>query len=105
MKIPKSIFEDPPPVVESLVFRPATPPPAYTPTGKDGTGKATATVPIDQNGNGLKLDNEEVPDTSFPIPAQTQTTLKDERRRNSPDADSLADELQLNSTNVTRTTP
>ncbi|KAI4924385.1 uncharacterized protein J4E92_007466 [Alternaria infectoria] len=33
MKIPKSIFEDPPPVVESLVFRSRTPPPAYSPAG------------------------------------------------------------------------
>ena len=36
MKIPKSIFEDPPPVLESLVFKPGTPPPAYSPTvGRD----------------------------------------------------------------------
>ncbi|KAH9864375.1 hypothetical protein J1614_010309 [Plenodomus biglobosus] len=34
LKIPKSIFDDPPPMVAPLAFRPRTPPPAYSPADK-----------------------------------------------------------------------
>ncbi|CBX91655.1 hypothetical protein LEMA_P071630.1 [Plenodomus lingam JN3] len=34
LKIPKSIFDDPPPMVAPLAFRPRTPPPAYSPANK-----------------------------------------------------------------------
>ncbi|KAG9187381.1 hypothetical protein G6011_05252 [Alternaria panax] len=44
MKIPKSIFEDPPPVVESLVFRPATPPPAYSPAAGEHFTSSNSTA-------------------------------------------------------------
>ncbi|EMD93555.1 hypothetical protein COCC4DRAFT_133280 [Bipolaris maydis ATCC 48331] len=43
MKIPKSIFENPPPMIESLVFRAPTPPPAYTPATKEEPENAAET--------------------------------------------------------------
>lgn len=121
MKIPKSIFENPPPVVEPLVFRPTTLLPAYIPTAKDGTGKTevtakadtregekppAATVHIEEDGgNGSSRKDDEVPDLSFSSPAQTQPTPGDEERTTSPSGDSLTDELQLSCTNIMRTTP
>lgn len=105
MKIPQSIFENPPPIVEPLVFRPATPPPAYTPTTKDGLAKAAATVPIKQDGNRSRLDDERVLDRSFPLPTQIQTKPDKEGQGTSLGADPSPDELQLSSTNVKHTTP
>jgi hypothetical protein len=44
LKTPKSIFDDPPPMVEPLVFRPPkTPPPAYSPVAQEQLVKPTST--------------------------------------------------------------
>ncbi|KAF1836163.1 hypothetical protein BDW02DRAFT_254698 [Decorospora gaudefroyi] len=43
LKIPKSIFDDPPPVVEPLTFRPFTPPPAYSPATQQDPREAVPT--------------------------------------------------------------
>ena len=88
MKIPKSIFEDPPPVVESLVFRSRTPPPAYSPAG--GVDEETLAPTRGQDGASVEIsgmgqdDSPPVMKTSPPptvtesVLAETQSTLVEE---------------------------
>lgn len=60
LKIPKSIFEDPPPIVAPLVFRPRTPktpPPAYSPEARHESFPAQAMCDDDQSGPGPEADD------------------------------------------------
>ncbi|KAI4698517.1 hypothetical protein J4E81_005740 [Alternaria sp. BMP 2799] len=96
MKIPKSIFEDPPPVVESLVFRSRTPPPAYSPTG--GVDEETLAPTRGQDGASVEIsgmgqdDSPSVMETSPPptvmesVPAEAQSTLVEDTESPSREA-------------------
>ena len=96
MKIPKSIFEDPPPVVESLVFRSRTPPPAYSPAGgvdeetlAPTRGQDEASVEIAGEGQN---DSPPVMGTSLPptvmdsVPAEAQLQLVEKTESRSHEA-------------------
>ncbi|KAI4620133.1 hypothetical protein J4E80_004659 [Alternaria sp. BMP 0032] len=96
MKIPKSIFEDPPPVVESLVFRSRTPPPAYSPAGgvdeetlAPTRGQDEASVEIageDQNDGPPVMETSPSPIVTEPVPAGAQSTLAEETESPSREA-------------------
>jgi len=79
MKIPKSIFEDPPPVVESLVFRSRTPPPAYESVGRgEEKTSGTAMGPEEVSGEIFGMGqstNPTPPVITEPLPAEAQSTL------------------------------
>ncbi|CAN9248256.1 unnamed protein product [Alternaria alternata] len=88
MKIPQSIFEDPPPMVESLVFRPATPPPAYSPTVEgdprtlDSTSKPNV-GPAETSGMGQIKSSPGIGGslpsiTTEPLPTEAQSTSGEE---------------------------
>jgi hypothetical protein len=94
LKIPESIFDDPPKMVEPLVFRPSptpkTPPPAYSPTAGDeplqpvstrDTGESTAfTSGTTQDDPPPTLDNTLPLNTSVTLPATLQYTSASEKR-------------------------
>lgn len=88
MKIPQSIFEDPPPMVESLVFRPVTPPPAYSPTVEedprtlDSTSKPNV-GPAEISGMGQIKSSPGIGGslpsvTTEPLPTEAQSTSGEE---------------------------
>jgi hypothetical protein len=95
IKIPKSIVEDPPPVVESLAFRSATPPPAYSPAVEGDAGTVGSAVgrneaPAEISATG-KSDSPPVFGTSPPIvtksvPAEVLSTVGEEIERSSNEA-------------------
>ncbi|KAI4950140.1 hypothetical protein J4E91_004796 [Alternaria rosae] len=79
MKIPKSIFEDPPPVVESLVFRSRTPPPAYEAVGGgeeeiSGPGMGRDGTSAEVSGIGQSI-NPTSPVVTEPVHAEAQSSL------------------------------
>ncbi|KAH6865576.1 hypothetical protein BKA58DRAFT_389746 [Alternaria rosae] len=79
MKIPKSIFEDPPPVVESLVFRSRTPPPAYEAVGGgeeeiSGPGRGRDRASAEVSGMGQSI-NPTPPVVTEPVQAEAQSSL------------------------------
>ncbi|KAI4616213.1 uncharacterized protein J4E87_008948 [Alternaria ethzedia] len=103
MKIPKSIFEDPPPVVESLVFRSRTPPPAYSPAGgvdeetlAPTRGQDDASVRMageGQNDSPPVMETSPSPIVTKPVPAGAQSTLAEET--GSPSREANVPQVQL----------
>ncbi|KAI4909455.1 hypothetical protein J4E90_008152 [Alternaria incomplexa] len=90
MKIPKSIFEDPPPVVESLVFRSRTPPPAYESVGRgeektSGTAMGQEEAPGEVSSMGQST-NPTPPVVTEPWPAEAQSTFGEETKSPSNEA-------------------
>ncbi|KAI8935482.1 hypothetical protein NX059_008051 [Plenodomus lindquistii] len=67
MKIPKSIFEDPPPMVAPLVFRARTPPPAYSPEDHDEKK--------DQDGTSGDLPTEVTKEGAQPELSYSETSI------------------------------
>ncbi|KAL6159100.1 hypothetical protein ACJQWK_03999 [Exserohilum turcicum] len=107
MRIPKSIFENPPPMIESLVFRPASPPPAYTPAAREEPVKAEAAEPGVAESGAVKpvtAENKE-PDV---VPTKKQQPLEipkpDNVQRLDP-SPSRSGNIQSKPDNVDRTTP
>ncbi|KAF2853189.1 hypothetical protein T440DRAFT_368018, partial [Plenodomus tracheiphilus IPT5] len=97
LKIPKSIFEDPPPVVAPLVFRARTPPPAYSVADQKESVRAPGTVTKENGGSDLPRStgvpvalNEPPepiklsPSASRAPPARATSTSPDTERRATP---------------------
>lgn len=111
MKIPKSIFENPPPMIESLVFRVPTPPPAYTPATKEKPESAESEEPIAgpvitvQDTNVPDVDDQQVTSQSVSEPEQPQSTPDNTIRVPPIETESSPPVSQSPPTKESRTTP
>lgn len=72
-RIPKSIFENPPPVLESSVFeRPLTPPPAYSTTERSASPQPDANAPEPEHSTPFINKNEKGKDIAMPSANSTK---------------------------------
>jgi len=79
LKIPKSIFEDPPPIVAPLVFRPRTPktpPPAYSPAAREESFSIQGVRKDDQSGQEPEVDDAVSTAPNQPLQNARPTTSK-----------------------------
>ncbi|EUC44504.1 hypothetical protein COCMIDRAFT_98030 [Bipolaris oryzae ATCC 44560] len=120
MKIPKSIFENPPPMIESLIFRAPTPPPAYTPATREESENAAETKkpeiaeseePIAgpaikvQDTNVPDIDDQQIMGQSVSEPKEPQSTPDNTIQMPSMETESSPSVSQSPPTKESRTTP
>lgn len=104
MRIPKSIFENPPPMIESMVFRAASPPPAYTPAIREEP-RAAEPKNERQAVNVPDTDNAQIPEPPASQSVQAPSRQNNEIQTKDTRVKTPPVEQQLPATTEKRTTP
>jgi hypothetical protein len=85
-RIPKSIFENPPPTLETSTFeRPITPPPAYSTTAQRVSPVVNAPATVSDSTKPY-LDTEPIPETTLPSMQQPKEPTRPDSPPNAPPA-------------------